>query len=566
MAEQNNTGNTRARVYKYGLVPLEPFPKEAVTELLKANILWNKLVGLHYDNHEQYEKLCCDASHKYKSLKDQIDEKKKEIEKAYEEKRESRMKAGTTESKNPFIGHANCKIKKLKEERRKLYGETKIIREQIKKEKLFEKDFEELSRKFRDECKTAVRVKNTGLQDSPVGLGGTHANQILRDFQAARKKLFADWKLGIQAQLRYHKFDGTGYFYYRFRRPQKKRDGFSFHELDAKQNDGRDFTIKLLTALNRRGKNTGKPKKEPRYELRAKLGGGNQKANKFYCKFVLILHRSLPANAQIQNAQIIRNRVGNRFSYSVCFTVRESAPKSVKSKTAVGIDLNWREDKQKKTIEVATIAHEDGSPAQTIALPETIIEKEDYINEKKSKMDASSTELGKEIKKYIKTMKLPDDHGKKKLWNSVVKLPDNRTLSFETAFKVAGWATYEPGIFPKDARKLLSEWRVKHGRTYQECHNLRHKILGHRKDFYRQKAAGLVKTAKEIVLEEIDLSELAKYRDRDDTLSKKARRNRVLAAPGEFRSIIEGTAKREGFRFIIVTRITPLKGVRSVKK
>ncbi len=540
MVKKSKEGFGRPRVYKYGLVPLEPFPEEAVTELLKSNILWNKLVSLHNENREEYEKLLCKYP-EYKLLKDKLEDKQEEINKAYEDRSTARMKSRTTKSDNPLIESANVKIEELKKDRKKLYDEIKPVRESIRKKDKFKDLYKQLGIQFNENCKSAVLVANTGIDSSPAGLDATTANQRLNEFKTARDRTFKDKK----ARLRYHKFDGTGYFFYRFRRSGMQRDGISFEELYARSDDGCPFVIDPFKFLDKQRGSAGRHSKKPRYELTAKVKGGAIKKDKLYVKFVLILHRPLPQNSQINNAQIIRTRTGNRFSYFVCFTVREPILQPVElENTAIGIDLNWRENKG--TLDVATIAYENQSPIKVVSLPKKIIDKESYINDKKSKMDDSAAELGKEIKNGMKKMNLPDNHKKIKLWNSVVKLPANRTLSFEAAFKLAGWAINEPNIFAKSVKSRLLRWRGEYGRTYKECHNLRRKILAHRKDYYRRQAAELVKETNEVVLEEMDLSQLAEFKDRDDRLNRKARANRFLAAPAEFRSMIRNAADREG--------------------
>ena len=451
---------------------------------------------------------------------------------------------GTTKGEHPLIKKANERIKRLKEERRKIYDEMKPLRERIKKDQRFKDAGKKLSGGFVEKCKSVAKVKNTGLENSPVGLSSDTANRILaNDFRAARDKALKN----PRTRLRFHRFDGTGYFFYRFRRPGAKTDGMSFDELFQKdEKDNRAFVLTPLNAVIGKGKNAGKPAKHPRYELRAKMSGGNKREDKLYVRFVLILHRPLPEGAQINNAQIIRTRTGNRFSYTVCLTVHAPDSGAVRLDGGIGVDLNWRWNEKDETIEVATVAYEDGRPCRVVRLPGEIVRREGYIKDRRGDLDESATKLGEEIKKGIANINLPDGHGKAGLLKSAANQIQRANLSYETAFKLAGWAIHEPDVFSPQLKSRLRQWRGKYGRTYRECHNLRRKILAHRKDFYRCEADKMVKEKKEIVLEEIDLSQLAEFRDRDDTLSRKARRNRFLAAPGEFRSIVKNAALREG--------------------
>lgn len=47
VSRQTDKDVTEVRVYKYGLVPIGYLPEEAISELWRANNLWNSLVVLH---------------------------------------------------------------------------------------------------------------------------------------------------------------------------------------------------------------------------------------------------------------------------------------------------------------------------------------------------------------------------------------------------------------------------------------------------------------------------------------------------------------------------------------
>ena len=549
--ESESRQRRKPRVYKYGIVPLEPFPDEAVTELLKANRLWNNLVDIHNKNMDDYEELRCSFSPEYKDLKKRLDKKNEQIDKAYQEERpDARKTAGTTSGEDPLIRKVNEKIKKLKEERRKIYDEIKPVRNEIKKRPDFKDKKKELDESFKDKCNSAVRVENTGLDDSPEGMNSHLASQILKkDFRTARQRVFKK----PNSKLRFHGFDGTGYFFYRFRRPGVTKDGMSFDELFSKgERDGRGFLLKSVEAKIKQGENEGESQKSPRCELRAKVSGGAGNKDKTYVRFILILHRPLPDGAQINSAQIIRRRAGNRFSYDVCFTVRTSAPDSVRwLNGGVGVDLNWRE--KGNTIEVATLYYDKQKKSRKVSLPKGMVKKAGYVEKMQSDLSESANELGKQIKRKITKFKLPEDHPKSRLLKSASNQLKKNNLSFETVFKLAGWSIHEKKIFPAQLKSNLLKWRDKYGRKYREFHNLRRKVLAWRKDFYRNEAAKLVRERMEIVVENIDMSSLAEYKKRDNTLSQRARGNRFIVAPAEFRSMVENAALREGVPFTLVS-------------
>ena len=59
VSRQTDKDVTEVRVYKYGLVPIGYLPDDAVSELWRANNLWNTLVALHNKGRDDYEEARC---------------------------------------------------------------------------------------------------------------------------------------------------------------------------------------------------------------------------------------------------------------------------------------------------------------------------------------------------------------------------------------------------------------------------------------------------------------------------------------------------------------------------
>ena len=124
-----NETNFTTRVYQYGVVPLDAFPKEGVEELFKANHLKNKLVDHTRKSREKYEQARCKANKEYASLTKKLEKLNGEIKEAKDNKRNARMKATTRDASHPLIKEANEKIRALEQTRSKLYKELKEARE-----------------------------------------------------------------------------------------------------------------------------------------------------------------------------------------------------------------------------------------------------------------------------------------------------------------------------------------------------------------------------------------------------------------------------------------------------
>ena len=147
---------------------------------------------------------------------------------------------------------------------------------------------------------------------------------------------------------------------------------------------------------------------------------------------------------------------------------------------------------------------------------------------------------------------MPDDHPKFKIWRSVAKRPAHVTLSFEKAYKLAVWLNREPNVFPKEITEKVYTWWRSYSQKYRELHNRRKKQLTHRKHFYRGTAASVVAQKKLIVLEKINLDDIAETKNKNTKLSNKTRAQRFLASLSEFRDAIKHAAVRKGVEVIDV--------------
>ena len=561
------TQKIQTRVYKYGLILKEEFPEEAANELKKMNALWNKLVELHRDNAELFTILrgdkhpeFRDALEEYETISTQIKEKYNKIK-----------TGGKNHPKNEK--HLEC-IKELKKQRKQFYDEVvKPLRQQA--DRLI--DTKALEEDFKQKRDAAYLKKNNGQ------LYSKNAGAVKKYFVDARKKVLDDWANGRRTDLRYHPLDGSGYFHFRFRRSGATSDGVSLHNIFASGIDAdkprnmnsRRFVFKSIYKTHR------KPRKKPRIKLQAILAGTHKSAVR--CQFDMIYHRCIPENGQIRDAKILRRRIGNRFKYEVAFTVRLPAPTPIAQKPdrVIGIDLGFRQSENNNGLEVASIistnrlaiTSDSDFTKKVLFIPDKIANAISFIENIQTALDDDATELGKDIIPVFKKHPLDERHPKYKLWKSVGKLPENGTLSFETAGKLARWmeSPYYQDEFPETTSEKIVKWwnsasdrynklvktpdfrgKTTRRKAHQELHNLRTKALAHRKDFYRNQAFSLVREHIPIILEKLDLKAMAEHKQADNKLGSKARAQRFDAALSEFRNAIKNAAERDGVQIVEV--------------
>ena len=533
------------RVYQYGAVLINPgkgkatfaysFPKAGVDELFRRNGLWNELVGIDRKSREEYEAARRAANAAYREVAGKLDAIEDEIKEAYSRKRTARMKAGTRDASHPLIEEANREIKRLKAGRKRLRDEIKPHRKEA--DKFIDK--KALSKAFSERVKAAQRVENTG------GLNGQTANETARYFREARRRTFDN----PGSRLRFHPFDGTGFLFYRFRRSGRDvtEDGVTFDELMRKdERDGRNFT--LATAGSRRGHSV--------MRLHAKVAGGAKKASKVYAEFDLHLHRPIPEDAQINNAKLLRRRVGDRFRYLVSFSVRvpAAAPAGSSPPHAIGVDIGFKAQHGEHRVATVAVEEDTGWKFKHLTLPEKYADRLYRVEEIQSRLDERARELGDFIKPRLKGCEAVSDkaHSMHKLVSKIVGAPANVTMSFELAYKLGGKIRGEPGSLPAEVEERTLIWRERWRKPYREMHGLRGKTLAWRREIYRVFAAELVALGKPIAIEGIDLRKFAEARDADNDLSNQARSQRFDVAPSEFLGALRNCAAREGVPLIEV--------------
>tara|TARA_Y100001970_G_C14229965_1_gene857980 strand:- start:1070 stop:2824 length:1755 start_codon:yes stop_codon:yes gene_type:complete len=509
------------RVYKYGAVPLGPFPEEGIEHLKSANKLWNSLVEIRNENQDRREKALRKKDKEYAKLKRKIENILLKIEDAKKHKNKARIKAATRSSDHPLIQESNEKLTDL-------YGQLSELNKSIispRKRAAALIDQEALNTQLNAKINEAVRIGNSRvLRDT--------ADQIKLD----SRKSFSQVIKTPKAKMRFHRFDGTGYLHYRMRAGKRKPDGLPLESLfEQNKNNSKPFCLEP----------NGLKRGIPRFKLQCDVGA-NRKTPAI-AVFDVVYHRPLPEKTVITSAKLMRNRVGDRFKFTVNFTVRVPEAEPVEHHNgAIGIDIGFR-SLPDGTLRAATIYNSVHKNIEHVIIPNEFVKRMEHIQYLSSEMDQSATKLGQEIKPLLKKRKfIPEKHKKFKFLNRIAKSPAHITLSFEQAYKLGKWVHYESGLLPEKVEKKAKDWLKQNAKIYREMHHLRKKTLGWRKETYRIIAHDLVSHNLIIGREKMDLTKFAEVKDRDNELSDKARSQRFLVSPSEFIGAIENVAQREG--------------------
>jgi len=238
---------------------------------------------LHRESRENWDDARRTSFILYSEKMDELEQKEQVIGEAFEALRQVRMEEGTRDESNPKLKLQKGVINKLKKEQGEIFAELKPL----KKDADTKIDKKALNDEYRKKCTKAVSVKNCGIYRRT-------ADQINANFRTARDKAFKD-----NATMRFHPFDGTGYFQFRCNYIGTARDGIAVDDfLTANFEANPRFHIE----------NIDRKKSKTRIRVNAVLTGGATETSKVFHQLDWIYHRPLTPDCQIQNGKILRTR------------------------------------------------------------------------------------------------------------------------------------------------------------------------------------------------------------------------------------------------------------------
>ena len=268
--------------------------------------------------------------------------------------------------------------------------------------------------------------------------------------------------------------------------------------------------------------------------------GSHPDRSPVWAVFPLKMHRPLPARSVIKRATVSRRMRGPREEWSVEITIDTSlSPRSDACGVgAVAINFGWRV--VDSGLRVATWKGEDGDAGELVLADDVIgaIRKPEDLREIRDRaFNVARAALvtwlaGRELSEWMgeATRTLAD-------WRSPGRL----------AALCLRWAkTRLEG--DDDGFAALEKWRYhdRHLWTW-EC-DQRTSALRYRRDVYRKFAAQLARHYSTVVVEDFDLSTIARHEPVESTTPEiaPARSNRFLAAVGELRTHIEHAFRSRG--------------------
>jgi transposase len=287
----------------------------------------------------------------------------------------------------------------------------------------------------------------------------------------------------------------------------------------------------------------GERRRQSRTTLRLRVGSQNNR-EPIWTTFPMIMHRPFPDGTIIKNAIVKRRLVADLDKWTLLVTVDVPDPVAETQSGIVAVDVGWRK-RDDNRLRVGYLASSDGTEKEIRAADESISERLRLSEDLRSIRDQMFDRCRALLVAWIKArpdgapewMRESTSHVHQ--WRSPGRMV--RLLS--------QWQDKDDPIL-----EWLTWWRHRDRHLWQyEAGTRRHALL-HRRETYRKLASELAEQYEVLVLEKMDIRELAVLAPAEKTedLPKKARAQRVTAAPSELRSALINAFRARGGRVVMI--------------
>lgn len=425
------------------------------------------------------------------------------------------------------------KIRSNRIDNSELKNKAAILREQIKansKERKEKRKITAANNKYLLDQYELDRREASKKAMTASGLYWANYNKVRMDYEEARRKVF---KLG--AELKFHRFTGEGSINVQFQKGLPTEDVF------------REGTILQILEVPEYSWDKSRAERKRLTQTKVKFRVTSDNRKPVWAEFSMVLHRPLPEGESIKSAAVIRKKVGRKWRYSLHITVTIESQLKIHGKGIIALDMGWR--KVDEGLRVGYWVNVDGDHDQLV-LNNSILAEFEKCNDLRSIRDNHFNEIKEKIKLWSKENEKPDwlaeDIKFLSKWKSQGKLVSIVNKWRENRFDG-----------DNDIFTLINYWREREFHLYDWESNLRDQVIKRRREIYRVFASELVKKYGVIIIEDIDLINLAKKVDPEHgpKISIKADSNRFIASIGILIKSIEDACKRSGADKITVDAV-----------
>ena len=428
---------------------------------------------------------------------------------------------------------------------------------------------------------TAVRAAVTDLHDRRSQLRRQYCTQgvvgrdrqvarlyhttwylVLTNHETAEKRVAATRATGGKAEMRHHRFDGTGTIAVMLPRPSgapartplvvadpfgKYRNVFALDWCDPER-------WAMLTRAEQRLRG--------RLTARMRVGYADDQVSPTFADIPVQAHRFLPADADITGAQLTVSRRGKRLVASLCVTAKNlpDPPPSTLGGPIVVLHWGWRESDQgvkvahwasttpliiPPELKRVMVSHDDGLTGAVVTPCKTMRGLE-LVEQFRSRIDLGFNEAKTLLVEWLRDHSAADPTSK----DDQLLVADDvaRWRNPERLARLANAWADDPPTDGETVAMRLWRWRCQHVHDSTLAANTRAKALNRRDDAYRNVAALLARETSTVAVDDMSFARLAKTDDAamPADAARRSSRRRAHAAPGALRAAITTACAREG--------------------
>lgn len=523
------------RVYRFAVYG--DLPPEAVEELYRAHQLRNQLVEIEkrhaervaavWARHPEIAELSAvvgAASERCDSLQQQVKDLKR----------------------RERVGNVPTELREdLKQARRDLRTAKSALRaRKAENNPLLREGFAEAGVQRRADIKALYKPAVEG------GLFWANYNEVVQHHEVAVRAVANRRKEGQPADLRFHRWDGSGTLAVQLQRPAGAPERSPQRLADASGRYGN--VARLIPAHDPRHWETlsvGEQRRAARGTLQFRIGS---KGAINYITVPVIVDRPIPPEADITMMRITRRRIAGRYRCHVSVVVR-LPPVPMRTKgPVVSMHLGWR-SRGDGSIRVAVVAGAGQVPDRIrpyvidhdgwreIVAPAQWGKNLEVIARVRSRRDTATDTIRKALVEWAATHPAAvEKYGLEQLgkWRSPGR------------FVALAWRWIDDP--PPDSDAMVAQlcaWRARDRRAWEGEANGRDHIHAQRTDVYGKIAAWLCRDARVVVVDAWNVATITRRpaaEDADDWQARAARANRTLASPASLRAQVATAAEARG--------------------
>lgn len=391
-------------------------------------------------------------------------------------------------------------------------------------------------------------------------------NAVTQSHQTAMKLISGKRKKGEAAELRFHRFDGTGRIAVQLQKQagDPARTGAMLSSGGGKWHN----VLRLPAVVAHTDWDTLTRPEQKR------LAGGDIHWSIGSGKMIVLpvhFHRPLPSDSEVLQAELVRTRIADQFIMHLCLTLRvpDPDPAPAENRPVIAVHTGWR-SRSDGSVRVATwrcdsatlrvpdhlhdlIAVHDSGHTGEVVLPARWLDGAAQTASLDSRRSLSQDAIRDKVASWLDEHPQPDED-KGQLTGVAVRQWRSPNRLAALAIR---WRENPPtGDGAAELAELLEAWRKQDKHLWQWRDHGRHQQSGRRNDGWRAVAAWLADSAGLLLTDDTDLAELRRRPGVADAntpdpavptaVADAARERAAIAAPGFLREAIIAAAQRRG--------------------